>query len=99
MATKKILNSQSNLEKKKMELEESDFLTSNYTTKLLSSKHCDPGTKIEIYIPMEQNRKPRSEATHLWSINLQQRRQDYIMEGRPSFQKMVLRKLDRYAKK
>ena len=39
MATKKILNSQSNLEKKKMELEESDFLTSNYTTKLLSSKH------------------------------------------------------------
>ena len=26
---------------------------------------------------MEQDRKPRNKPTHLWSINLQQRRQDY----------------------
>ena len=32
METQKILNSQSNLEKKKMELEESGYLTSDYTT-------------------------------------------------------------------
>ena len=29
---------------------------------------------------MEQDRKPRNKATHLWSINLQQRRQEYMME-------------------
>ena len=43
--------------------------------------------------------KPRNKTTHLWSINLQQRWQDYIVEGRSSFQKMVLRKLDRCKKK
>ena len=39
---------QSNLEKEKMELEESTFLTSNYTTKLQSSRQYDTGTKTEI---------------------------------------------------
>ena len=34
METQKIPNSQSSLEEKKMELEESDSLTSGYTTKL-----------------------------------------------------------------
>ena len=28
---------------------------------------------------MEQNREPRNKATHLWSVNLRQRRQEYKM--------------------
>ena len=42
-----------------MEQEESSFLTSNYTTKLQSSREYDTGTKTE-YRPMEQDRKPRN---------------------------------------
>ena len=33
---------------RKMELEKSGFLASDYTIKLQSSKQCDTGTKIEI---------------------------------------------------
>ena len=45
--------------------------------------------------PMEQNREPRNKARHLWSINLQQRRQEYkIGKRRQSFQQVVLGKLD-----
>ena len=29
---------------------------------------------------MEQNREPRNKPTHVWSTNLQQRRQEYAME-------------------
>ena len=29
---------------------------------------------------MEQNREPRNKPMYLWSINLQQRRQEYTME-------------------
>ena len=47
METQKTPNSQSSLEEK-MELEESTFLTSDYTTKLQSSRQYDTGTKIEI---------------------------------------------------
>ena len=36
--------------RKKNGAEESDALTSDYTTKLQSSKQYDTGTKIEIYI-------------------------------------------------
>ena len=36
------------LKKKRMELEESTFLTSHYTTKLQSLKQYGPGTKTEI---------------------------------------------------
>ena len=35
---------------------------------------------------MEQDREPRNKPTHIWSINLQQRRQEYTMEKRWSFQ-------------
>ena len=34
------------------------------------------------YRSMEQDRKPRDKPTHLWSTNLQQRRQGYTMEKR-----------------
>ena len=35
---------------------------------------------------MEQNRQPRNKLMHLWSTNLQQRRQEHIMEKRQSVQ-------------
>ena len=34
---------------------------------------------------MEQNREPRDKLTHLWSIHLQQRRQEYTTEKRQCF--------------
>ena len=55
--------------------------------------------KKQTYISMEQDRKPRNKPTNLWSINLQQRRQEYTMEKRQSLQQMVLGKLDRYMQK
>ena len=48
METQKIPNSQSNLDKEKTELEESGSRTSDYTTKLQSSRQHGTGTKIEI---------------------------------------------------
>ena len=52
MEAQKTLNSQSSLEKeekeRRMELEESNFLTSDYTTKLQSSRQYGTGTKTEI---------------------------------------------------
>ena len=45
METQKTSNSQSNLEKRKMELEESGSLTPDYAIKLQSSKQCSMGTK------------------------------------------------------
>ena len=47
METQKALNSQSNLEKRRMELEESTYLTSDYITKLQSSRQYGTGTKTE----------------------------------------------------
>ena len=47
---------------RRMELKESSFLTSDYTAKLQSSKEY---TKQKCR-PMEQDRKPRNKATHLW---------------------------------
>ena len=40
------------------------------------------------------NRAPRNKATNLWSINLQQRRQEYTLGKRQSLQQVVLEKLD-----
>ena len=34
------------------------------------------------YRPMEQDRKPRNKPTHLWAINLWQRRQEYTKQWR-----------------
>ena len=63
-----------------MELEESTCQTSDYTTKLQSSKQYGTGTKTEIYISMEQNRNPRDKSAHLWAPYLWQRRQENTME-------------------
>ena len=47
METQRTLNSQSSLQKA-MELVESTFPTSDYTTKIQSSRQCGNGTKTEI---------------------------------------------------
>ena len=47
METQKTLNSQSSVERK-MELEESIFLASGYTTKLQSSRQYAAGTETEM---------------------------------------------------
>ena len=48
MVTQKTPKSQSGLEGKKTELEESDSLTSDYATKLQQSRQYGTGTKTEI---------------------------------------------------
>ena len=48
---------------------------------------------------MEQNREPRRKSTHTWSINLQQRSQEYTMGKGQPLQEMVLRKLGSHMQK
>ena len=48
----------------------------------------------QTYRPMEQNREPRNKPRHLWSINIWQRRQEYKMGKRQSFQQVLLGNLD-----
>ena len=50
--------------KSRMELEESTFLTSDYTTKLQSSRQYGLAQKQK-YRPMQQDRTPRDKSTHL----------------------------------
>ena len=45
------------------------------------------------YRSMEQNRKPRDKSTHLLTLYLWQRRQEYTMEKRQSLYQMVLGRL------
>ena len=47
-----------------MELEQSTSLTSDYTTKLQSSRQ----VQRQKYRSMEQNRKPRDKSMHLWTL-------------------------------
>ena len=51
------------------------------------------------YRSVEQDTKPRIKPIQLQPTNLQQRRQDYTMEKRQSFQYVVLRKLDSHMEK
>ena len=50
----------------------------------------------QTYRSMEQNREARNKPTHLWSINLQQRRKEYTIEKRQSFLQVVLGKVDNH---
>ena len=43
-------------------------------------------TQKQKYRSMEQDRKPRDKPIHIWSPNLQQRRQEHTMEKRQSLQ-------------
>ena len=49
-------------------------------------------TQKQTYGSMEQNREPKNKPTHLRSINLQQRRQEYTMDKRQSLQQVILEK-------
>ena len=64
---------------RKTELKESDSLTSDYTTTCSNQDNMVLEQK-EKYRSMEQDRKPRDKPTHLWSTNLWQRKQGYMME-------------------
>ena len=48
-------------------------------------------TQKQTYRPMEQNRKPRNNSTHLESVKLRQRKQDYTMQKREPFNKLCLK--------
>ena len=50
---------------RRMELEESTFLTSDYITKV-QSKDSMVLEQKQKYRPMEQDRKPRDKSMHLW---------------------------------
>ena len=50
-----------------MELEESTFLISDYTTKLQPSRQYGTGTKQK-YRLVEQDREPRDKLIHLWVL-------------------------------
>ena len=64
-----------------MELEESTFLTSDYTTNY-SHQYSLVLAQKQKYRPMEQDRRPRDKPTYLLAPYLQQRRQEYTM-GQP----------------
>ena len=64
---------------RKMKPEESTFLTSNYTTKLPSSRQYGISTKQK-YKPMEQNRESRDKLMHLF---LTKEASIYIGERKP----------------
>ena len=78
MEIQKTLNNQSNWGRR-MGLEESVCLTSDYTTKLQSSRQYGTAQRQK-YRSMEQNRKPRDKSTHIWTPYLWQRRQEYTRE-------------------
>ena len=69
---------------RRMELEESTFLTSDYSTKLQSSSILV--AQIQKYRPRKQDRKPRNKPMHLWVPYFWQRRQEYTMEKRQPLQ-------------
>ena len=69
METRKIPNSQSNLEKEKWSLEESGSLTSDILQSYSNQDSMVLAQKQK-HRSMEQDRKPRDKLTHQWSTNL-----------------------------
>ena len=85
MGMQKTPNSQSHLEKEKQSwsnqapgLQTILQSYSNEDNMVLAQK--------QKYSSMEQDRKPRDKPTHIWSPNLQQRRQEHKMEKRQPLQ-------------
>ena len=76
---KKTSNSQSNLEK-----EEWNWKNQPAWLQALLQSHSHQDSMIlaqrQKNISMEQNRKPRDKSTHLWTLYLWQRRQEYTMD-------------------
>ena len=94
METQKTLNSQSSLEK-----EEWSWRNQASWLQIILQSYSHPDSMVlaqkQKYRPMEQDRKPRTQAspmvTYFW-----QRGQEYTMGQRQPLQKMVLVKLDSY---
>ena len=86
MEIQKTLNSQSNPEKVECNWRNQPAWLQAL---LQSSSHQDSMllAQRQTYRSMEQNRKPRDKSTHLWAPYLWQRRQEYTMENRQSFNK------------
>ena len=83
METQKTLNSQSNPEKEKQK--DSGFLNFRLYYTAIVIKDSMVLAHKQNYRSMEQeDRKVRNKFMHLWSIHLQQRRQDYTMGKRVS---------------
>ena len=98
MEIQKTLNSQSNPEKEK----QSWWNLVPWLQTILQSYSNQNNIVLaqnQKYRSMEQARNPRDKPTHLWSVNLWQRRQDYTMEKRQSLRWLVLGKLDSYCKR
>ena len=70
METQTTLNSQSNLEEKKLELEESSFLTSDYMTNIQSSRQYGTGTKAELQINGTKQKAQREIRAPMDSLSL-----------------------------
>ena len=68
-----------------MEVEESTFLTSDYPTKLQSSRLHRVGTKTEIQT--NETIQPRNKHMHLWVRYFLKRRQEYTMGQKSLFNK------------
>ena len=69
---------------RRMELEESNYLSSGYTTSSNSHQDSMVLAQRQKCKSMEQNRKPKDKSTHLRTPYLRQRRQEYTMEKRQS---------------
>ena len=84
-------NSQSNLEK-----EEWNFRSQPAWLQALLQSHSHQDSMVlaqrQKYRSMEQNRKPRDKSMHLWTLYLQQRRQEYTMEKRQALN-VILRSI------
>ena len=78
MKPRKILNSQSNLEKKS-KAGGITILDFKLFCKAVVIKTNGNNTEVDIYRSIEQNEKYRNKLTIIWSINLQQSRKEYPM--------------------
>ena len=78
---KKILNNQSNIEKKKQNWRNQPPWLQ---TLLQSYSHQNGMVQKQKYRSMEQGRQPRNNPKHLWSANLWWRRQEHAVEERVS---------------
>ena len=83
MEIQKTSNSQSNLEK-----EEWNWRNQPAWLQALLQSHSHQDSMVlaqrQKYRSVEQNRKPKDKSTHLWTLYLWQRRQEYTMEKRQS---------------
>ena len=81
----KNLNSQNNLEKEQHSWR-NNAPWLHTTLQSYSDQNSMALAQKQTYRSIEQDKKPINKPTHIWSINLWQRRQEYSMEKRQSLQ-------------